>query len=130
MLVLRALDIFFFVFHTGLVLFVVVGWAFRRTRLAHLVLVALVGVSWFGLGLWYGIGFCPCTEWHWRVREQLGYVEMPDSYLEFLFERLTGLDVSATAVDAVAFGSFLASACVSIVLNAARWKGKKTALPS
>ncbi len=130
MLILRALDIFFFVFHTGLVIFVIVGWAFRRTRLAHLILVALVAFSWFGLGLWYGIGYCPCTEWHWRVREHLGYGEMPNSYLEFLFEHLTGLDARRETVDLVAIGSFLSALIVTIMLNAASWRRKRRAGPS
>ena len=130
MLILRALDIFFFVFHTGLVIFVVVGWAFRRTRLAHLVVVVLVGVSWFGLGLWYGIGYCPSTEWHWQVRERLGYGNMPNSYLKFLFDQLTGLDANSKAVDGVAFGAFLAAAVVSVVLNVARPNRKRRPPPS
>ena len=126
MLILRALDIFFFVFHTGLVIFVVVGWAFRRTRLAHLVVVGLTGLSWFGLGLWYGIGYCPSTEWHWQVRQRLGYGPMPDSYLKFVFDGLTGLDVNGVVVDAVAFGSFLAAAGVSFALTVAGLKGKRS----
>ena len=125
MLILRALDIFFFVFHTGLVIFVVVGWAFRRTRLAHLVVVGLTGLSWFGLGLWYGIGYCPSTEWHWQIRQRLGYGPMPDSYLKFVVDALTGLNVNGRAVDIVAFVSFLGVACVSLALNVARWREKR-----
>ncbi|HUW59895.1 MAG TPA: DUF2784 family protein [Candidatus Bathyarchaeia archaeon] len=122
MWIYRGLDAFFFVFHTGLVLFVLVGWLPRRTRLAHLVVVVLTGLSWFGLGLWYGIGYCPSTQWHWQVRQRLGYGEMSDSYLKFVFDRLTGLDANRAVVDAVAFGSFLAVAVVSLALNVARLK--------
>jgi hypothetical protein len=25
-------------------------------------------LSWFGLGLFYGIGYCPSTDWHWRIK--------------------------------------------------------------
>jgi hypothetical protein len=118
------LDIFFFVFHTGLIFFVLAGWAPRRTRRAHLAVVFLVIFSWFGLGLRYGIGYCPSTEWHWLVRERLGYADMPNSYLKFVFDGLTGLDANGTVVDAVAFGTFLAAAGVSFSLNAARFKRK------
>ena len=52
----RAFDIFFFVFHSMFILFVLVGWAWKRTRLAHLVVVGLTALSWFGLGIWYGFG--------------------------------------------------------------------------
>lgn len=124
MWIYRGLDAFFFFFHTGLVLFVLVGWAPRWTRLAHLAVVVLVGLSWFGLGVWYGIGYCPSTQWHWQVRQRLGYGEMPDSYLKFVFDGLTGLDLNAAAVDAVAVGAFLAAAGVSFALNVAGLKGK------
>jgi len=120
------LDVFFFVFHTSLVLFILVGWLPRRTRLAHLAVVLITGFSWFGLGLWYGIGYCPSTEWHWQVRQRLGYGEMPDSYLKFVFDRLTGLDLNGAVVDVVAFVSFLVAACVSLGLNAAGLKGKRS----
>jgi len=124
MWIYRGLDAFFFVFHTGLVLFVLLGWLPRRTRLAHLAVVFLVFFSWFGLGLWYGIGYCPSTEWHWQVRQRLGYGPMADSYLKFVFDGLTGLDVNARVVDVLAFGCFLAAGCISVLLNAARLRVK------
>lgn len=90
--------------------------------MAHLIVVLLTGLSWFGLGLWYGIGYCPSTDWHWQVRYRLGYDQMPISYLKFVFDTLTGLDVNPAAVNFVAFGAFAVAAGISLGLNAARYR--------
>jgi len=116
------LDKFFFVFHTSIVLFLLSGWAWKKTRPAHLVLVLLIAFSWFVLGIWYGFGYCPSTDWHWRVRERLGYVDMPSSYLQFLFQKITGWGVERKAVDLVALGCLAAAFILSVALNRGGWK--------
>ena len=93
------LDKLFFVFHTSLIVFVLVGWAWKRTRLVHLFLVSLIALSWFGLGLHYGIGYCPFTDWHWQVRESLGETDLPHSYIKFLVDSCLGSDLDARLVD-------------------------------
>lgn len=119
------LDKFFFVFHTSIILFNLFGWIWKKTRLAHLVLVFLTAFSWFFLGLWYGFGYCPSTDWHWQVRARLGAVERSSSYLEFLVEALTGLDVSRTLVDVFAVVFLIAAGAASAVLNIRDWKRHK-----
>jgi hypothetical protein len=111
------LDILFLVFHTAVCLFNTFGWVWRRTRRANLVVLLLTGASWFGLGLWYGIGYCPCTHWHWMVRARLGDADLPNSYMKFLIDRVTGLDVNAALVDAGVVVVFFLSLVLSIVLN-------------
>jgi len=119
------LNIFFFVFHTCIILFNLFGWIWKKTRLANLVLLSLTTFSWFFLGIWYGYGYCPSTDWHWQVRMKLGIYDMPSSYLEFLFETFTGLDVSRTLVDIFALIFLVAAFCASIVLNIRDWKRKR-----
>lgn len=87
-------DYFFVLFHSCLVLFVVSAWSWRKTRLAHLVISSLVLLSWFGLGIFYGWGYCPCTEWHWEVKDKLGETNLPDSYVKYYADKLTGLSWS------------------------------------
>ena len=72
----HALDIVFMVGHTTVVVFVVLGWTMRATRPWHLVACLLTAVSWVLLGMRYGFGYCFLTDWHWRVREQLGALEL------------------------------------------------------
>ena len=56
-----ALNSLWFLFHTAWIGFNCVGWAWRRTRPWQLGAIALTLLSWFGLGIFYGWGFCPCT---------------------------------------------------------------------
>jgi hypothetical protein len=113
---LQSLNLAFFAFHTAWMVFLCVGWAWRRSRPWHLGAVGLTAASWFGLGYWYGWGFCLCTEWHWQVRERLGYQD-PPSYTQLLIEQLTGLELSATVADALTGGVFALAAVLSVALS-------------
>ena len=109
------LNAFFFVFHTVLVLFVLIGWVWKRTRLVHLITVALVAGSWFILGLWRGIGYCPCTDWHWQVRMQLGFMDMSSSYVHFLVTTLTGITIRERVVDVLLVVGLVSSTLLSVL---------------
>ncbi len=118
MLHLHLLDWFFLIFHAVLVVFNIIGWAFRRTRRLNLITLTLTGASWLLMGIWYGIGYCICTDWHWQVRRALGYRDASDTYIQFLVERLTGIVPDATLTKNVTAAGFLLALTLSIVLNA------------
>ncbi|MFB6307620.1 MAG: DUF2784 family protein, partial [Flavobacteriales bacterium] len=88
----KLLDIFFFVFHTFLILFNLLGWMVKKWRFYNLITLSLTAFSWIVLGFWFGWGYCFCTDWHWRVREQLGYEIRTNSYIDFLIMKLTGIE--------------------------------------
>ena len=111
------LDIFFLVFHSSLVLFNLFGWIWKKTRLANLITLGLTGVSWTGLGLFYGLGYCPLTDWHFRVLEHLGKTNLPNSYMRYLVQRLFHVDFSATLVDRVTLIAFLIALGLSLYFN-------------
>lgn len=111
------LDSFFFVFHTCFTLFNLTGWIFRRTRRLHLVTILLTALSWFVLGILYGWGYCVCTDWHFRVREKLGYANESNSYIHFLIGKLTGIWLDETMVETWTLILFLLVAFLSIWLN-------------
>lgn len=119
------LNIFFFVFHTCIVLFIGFGWIWKKTRMANLVLIVLTMLSWFFLGIWYGFGYCPCTDWHWKVREEIGLHDTATSYLQFLVQKLTGLEVGRGVVDVFAVFFLTAAFCLSVVLNCRDLRKKK-----
>jgi len=121
------LDKFFFVFHSTLIIFILFGWIWRKTRLANLVVILLTAFSWFFLGIWYGFGFCPCTDWHWQVRMKLEHHDMPHSYTKFLVDTLTGLDVSPKLVDSFAVLFLMLALFVSILTNVRDWTEKRRA---
>lgn len=112
------LDYFFFVFHTCFTLFNIVGWIFNKTRKAHLITILLTAFSWFFLGIWYGFGYCFCTDWHWKVREKLGYADFSTSYIHFLVYKITGINFNETMVINVTMAVFFICLALSIILNA------------
>lgn len=117
----QVLNIFFFVFHTLFTLFNMVGWIFPNTRKLHLITLLLTAFSWFVLGIWYGWGYCVCTDWHWDVRDKLGYDDRSNSYIHFLILKLTGADLSHRLVEYGTLVVFLISVVLSLWLNTREW---------
>lgn len=110
----RAADVVLLVVHGSLVIFNVCGWAWRRTRRLHLCALAATVASWFGLGLVYGRGYCPLTDWHWRVKRALGETGLPASWMKYYLDRLTGLAWDPAVVDALV----VAAAAIALGLSA------------
>ena len=119
---LQFLNYFFFIFHTVFTLFNLVGWAFRPARKLHLITMLLTAASWFILGIWYGWGYCVCTDWHWDVREKLGYNDRSNSYIHFLINKITGIDLDPELVDMGTMIIFLICLILTIFLN---WRDRK-----
>ena len=123
---LRILDIFFVIFHTSLTLFNIFGWIWKKTRLANLVTLALTGGSWLFLGLIVGVpGYCPLTDWHFNILYKLGKTDLPTSYIKYLADRVTGLNVSQTLVDNATLYGFLVALALSLFLNIRDHRRKK-----
>lgn len=111
------LNAFFFVFHTVFTLFNLSGWLFRKTRRWNLITLLLTAFSWFVLGIWFGWGYCFCTDWHWKVREHMGFHDQRRSYIHFLLLKLTGIDFNESLVENVTLAVFLVSLTGSVWLN-------------
>lgn len=119
----RIVDIFFVLFHTSLTLFNIFGWIWKKTRLANLITLALTGASWLFLGLLVGmLGYCPLTDWHFNILYRLGETDLPTSYIKYLIDRFTGLDVNAILVDKVTLYTFVAALAISLFLNLRDWR--------
>ncbi|MBE9511566.1 MAG: DUF2784 domain-containing protein [Bacteroidetes bacterium] len=113
----RFLDIFFVVFHTSLIIFNLFGWIWKKTRRANLYLLLLTGASWGGLGLLYGMGYCPLTDWHFRILEKMGMNNLPNSYIKYLADRITGMNFNQDIVDSLTLYFYLAALAISLVMN-------------
>ncbi len=122
---LKLLDLFFIVFHTILILFNLFAWIFRKTRKLNLIILSLTGASWFILGIFYGIGYCPLTDWHFNILGKMGYTGLPDSYIKYLADRLTGLNFNPGLVDRITIISFFIALAISVCLNIRDYKIKK-----
>jgi hypothetical protein len=106
----------FFTLHSAWIIFNCLGWVWRKTRVWHLVTVSLTALSWFGLGVWYGWGYCPCTDWHWQVRARLGYHD-PPSYVQLLIRELIRVDTGPTLANALAVGTLTVVATIGVALS-------------
>ncbi len=118
---MKFLDIFFTVFHTCLIFFNMFGWIWKKTRRLNLICLLLTGASWVILGIFYGFGYCPLTDWHFNILWKLGYTDLPDSYLSFLFTRLSGLQIDQSMVDAFTMWGLIIALMISIYLNLRHW---------
>jgi Protein of Unknown function (DUF2784) len=121
------LDIFFVCFHSLLIVFNLFGWIWKRTRILNLIVLGLTGASWLFLGLIVGtLGYCPLTDWHFSILEKLGKTNLPDSYVKYLADRLTGMDFNPSLVDKVTLYVFLGAFAISLYLNIRHYVRKKS----
>jgi hypothetical protein len=117
-MIYHILDIFFVIFHSSVVLFNIFGWIWKKTRIYNLITLGITGASWLFLGLLVGtLGYCPLTDWHFSVLNKLGVTDLPNSYMKYLADRITGLDISASLVDNVTLYTFLTALVISLLLN-------------
>jgi hypothetical protein len=112
------LDIFFIIFHTSIIIFNLFGWIWKKTQRFNLITLGITGASWLLLGLLVGsLGYCPLTDWHFSVLNKLGETDLPNSYIKYLADRLTGLDFDQSLVDSVTLYAFLIALAVSLFVN-------------
>ena len=117
-MIYRLLDIFFVIFHSSLIIFNMFGWIWKKTRIANLITLSLTGASWLFLGLIVGVlGYCPFTDWHFDILDKLGKTDLPNSYVKYLADRITGLNFDASLVDNFTLYSFLTALAISVFLN-------------
>jgi hypothetical protein len=123
--ILKIVDVFFFGFHTVIILFNIFGWLVPKWRIANFITLSLTAFSWFILGIWWGWGYCICTDWHWQVREMLGYQDMSSSYIHFLILKITNVDFSVSLVDYFTIIGFVLAFIISTYLNVRDWKANR-----
>ena len=112
----QALNVGFFIVHTAWIAFNCLGWIWRRTRPWQLATVSLTAFSWFGLGVVYGWGYCPCTDWHWEVRARLG-ADDPPSYSQLLARVLTGIELRQPVADTIAVVTLGSASLLGVALT-------------
>ncbi len=124
-LLLHVLDIFFVAFHSALILFVLFGWIVRPVRPLHLITVLLTGVSWFILGLFYGIGYCPLTDWHWNVLRQLGETNLPAAYVQYILKRLLAIHITPAFSDIITLLGWAGALIIALYLQYRKLQKRK-----
>jgi hypothetical protein len=114
---LQFLDILLSIVHLAIVGFNLFGWMFKETRKAHFISIVLTASSWFLLGIWFGMGYCPFTDWQWQMKEKLGERNLPSNFIEYFAQKFTGIDFDARFVNNMIAISFVIVALLSIYVN-------------
>ncbi len=113
----KLLDLFFLFFHSLLILFNLFGWIWKKTRKLNLITLAITGISWIGLGFFYGWGYCFFTDWHWKVLEKIGVPDLPNSYVQYLLSRILNIQISSIIADYLTGTLFLVALLLSFYFN-------------
>jgi len=116
-LALTAADRFLHLLHLGVMMFCVTGWIFPETRLANLVLVILIAISWFGLGKLYGFGYCLITDIQWKIKARLGEKPRTASFVKYQLDKIAGRELNPDSVDRFTQLAFYLSALASVYVN-------------
>lgn len=80
-------------------------------------MVALTLGCWLILGIWYGIGYCPVTDWQWQIKERLGETNLPNSFVEYYADKISGQDISSVLIDSITGVSFTAAILITVYVN-------------
>ena len=93
------LDWFFTVLHILIIGFNLLGWLWAKARKAHFIFIILTLFFWLILGIWFGIGYCPITDWQWQIKGHLGETNLPNSFIKYFADKLSGQSISADLID-------------------------------
>ena len=116
-MLLELLDFFLTIIHLALIGFNLFGWIWRRTRKLHFVCVVATAFSWLILGIWFGLGYCPITDWQWQIKAKLGEQNLPNSFIKYWADKLSGQTINTSLVDFLTATFFALAALLSGYLN-------------
>lgn len=102
--------------HIAIISFIAIGWLFSTLRLLHLIVLGLTLLCWFVLGLRYGFGYCPITDWHWKLKDKWGDGRPPTSYIHAGLEHLLSKLLKPASVDATVLMGTIGIAFVATAL--------------
>jgi hypothetical protein len=122
----QILDIVIDISHFALVLFILFGWLYPSIRYAHLIVATITGISWLLYTQVNGIGNCILTDLHYQILGKLGKTNLPDTYAQYTFTRLTGLKIQNDVAMIITRSLWLLSFITSAVLCFRQYRYNKT----
>lgn len=114
---LIVLDYLLAIFHISLTLFNLTGWIFPKTRKLHVITISLTLGAWLFLGIWYGLGYCPLTDWHWNIKRQLGEQNLTGSCIKYYADALFRTSFDRVLVDQLTGAVMLFIVVATLVVN-------------
>lgn len=110
-------DFLLTILHLFIIGFNLLGWIFKRTRKTHFWFAMATLGCWVILGVWFGFGYCPITDWQWHVKARLGEQNLPDSFIKYFADKVFNSNINADLVDALTLIFFLISIGCTIKVN-------------
>ena len=114
---LHFLDAFFTLLHVIIIAINLFGWIPPATRRFHFIFIIVTAFCWFILGIWFGMGYCPITDWQWRVKEQLGERNLPASFITYYINKISHSNFSDSFINLFTLIFFIAAALLSVYFN-------------
>ena len=111
------MDYMLHLVHLSIMLICIVGWMFEPTRTLHLLVIVGVALSWFGLGKFFGYGYCLLTDTQWRVKRKLGQEPYTESYVKYVLDKVTGLDIDRKITNGLTLYTYIATVVLSLTVN-------------
>ena len=115
------LNIFFHLLHISIILFATLAWMVPALLPFHLALLVATLSSWFVLGHWLGRGYCPISDWHWKIKSHLGPGKPRGTYIHLLLENMSGRQLDSGQVDSRVVSATLLLTALSALLNLAEF---------
>ena len=125
---LKILDILFTLLHLSIICINLFGWIHPKTRYLHFIFVCATLFSWLVLGVWYGFGYCPITDWQWQIKENLGETDLPSSFIKYFADWLTGKDFDPVLIDTLTALGFAISIIAAVIFQVKRFRTKRLSL--
>ena len=121
---LQLLDILLTITHLAIIGFNLFGWIWPATRKAHFICILATAASWFILGIWFGMGYCPITDWQWQIKRKLGESNLPASFIKYYADKIAGKNFSSSFIDTITVVCFAVAALLSVYVNFIRRKNQ------
>ena len=103
--------------HLFLIFFNLFGWISKKTRTLHLITILSTLFCWFIIGIWYGLGYCPLTDYHWKIKQEIGETNLPSSYIKYILDDLFNEDFSTNFITYLTVISTFGSLFISLFLT-------------
>jgi hypothetical protein len=111
------LNLLFHTLHAFIIVFTVFGWLWPAWRLVHLVWIILTLGSWYVLGIWMGVGYCPVTDLHWTIKEKLGKGRPQCNFIYYWLSKISDISWDPEHVDNAIVGVTVLTCMISLFLN-------------
>jgi len=110
------LNLVLHIIHLSIIGFFLFAWIIPEYRGLHLILSFSIFFSWFGLGLFYGFGYCLVTDLQWKLKKESGYDPETPYYIKYIADKTTGANINSKLSNMVTTYTFFVISILSIVL--------------